>query len=55
LETGFHYWSRRHRVKHEVEYVDLEGLVHEANCLSDFLYGVEWLSDVALDPGRSHL
>ena len=52
-KQGYPYWSRRHRVKHEVEYADPAGVVHEAACLSDFLYGVEWLSDAPGDSSYS--
>lgn len=44
-KQGYLYWSRLHRVEHDVQYVDPTGFVHEASCLSNFMFGVEWTSD----------
>ena len=52
-KQDYSYWSRRHRVKHEVRYVDSTGFYHEASCLSDFLFGVEWIADRVVDSNRT--
>jgi len=48
-----YYWSRLRRVKHEVRYVDPAGFYHEACCLSDFLFGVEWIADRLVDSNQT--
>ena len=54
-KQGYSYWHGLHRVKHEVEYVDPAGFVHESVCLSDFLHGVDWVTDRALDSTHARL
>jgi len=54
-KQGFDYWHGGRRVMHEVEYADATGFVHEAACLSDFLHGVEWVSDTVFDSNHAHL
>lgn len=49
------YFLGRDRIIHEVRYVDVNGVEHEAVCRSGFLCGVEWIADHCVDSSLPQL
>jgi hypothetical protein len=37
------------RIRHEVDYIDPDGLAHHASCLSGWFHGVRWVEDNVVD------